>query len=199
MKYRHDRYNRQFIRHKSMLLVPLGFAVLGGLYLLTLLGSPRLSPVSVMSSVKAIENPQQIPFGENQIIIPKIGVNIEYLTGDAKTLEKAAWQRFPERGNPEIGGNFIVSAHRFRLGWTPEKTRQRSPFYNLHRLNAGDLIYVDFKGTRYTYEVKRRYKVEPDEISIEAPSDEAKLTLYSCTLKGAQDGREVIEAKLLTI
>jgi len=114
-------------------------------------------------------------------------------------LESGAWHRFPERGNPEIGGNFILSAHRFELGWSPQQTRQKSPFYNINRINQGDTIYIDFKAKRYTYEVKRRYQVSPDALSIEAPSTEAKLTLYSysCTLKGSQDGRDVIEAVIV--
>jgi sortase A len=134
---------------------------------------------------------------QQRIIIPKIGVDIAFLTGnDSATLDQGAWWRYPERGDPVKGGNFILSAHRFKLGWTPAKTRAKSPFYNINKLVAGDKIYIDFKGQRYTYTVTRTYAVTPQTVSIEAPSDEPKLTLYSCTLKGALDGRDVIEAKL---
>jgi LPXTG-site transpeptidase (sortase) family protein len=197
MKYRYDKHARHPGGYKFFLLVPLGLFLFGSIYLLSLLSAPRfVAGYGILSeNIRTIE-PANIPLGEHQIIIPKIGVNIDFLTGDDRILEKAAWHRLPEQGNPEIGGNFIISAHRFNIGWTPEKTRQKSPFYNINQLDPGDVIYVDFKGTRYTYEVNKRYTVKPDAMSVESPSDEAKLTLYSCTFKGARDGREVIEAML---
>ena len=166
---------------------------MAGLYIFTLLISPFFSSPLSLDKFQALDA-AKVPISEHQVIIPKIGVNIQYLEGTSKTLQKGAWHRFPERGNPQIGGNFILSAHRFEIGWTPQQTRQKSPFYNIGNIDQGDIIYIDFKGKRYTYEVKRRYKVKPEAVSIEAPSDVAKLTLYSCTLKGAADGRDVIEA-----
>lgn len=133
---------------------------------------------------------------QNMVFIPRINVAIEYKTGDASVLNTAAWHRYPERGNPKEGGNFILSAHRFELAPTPQETHRKSPFFGINMLEKGDQIYIDYDQKRYEYIVERRYSVTPDQTSIEASSDTPKMTLYSCTLGGAYDGREVIEALL---
>jgi sortase A len=131
----------------------------------------------------------------DRIQIAKINLEVPfYSNGGAELLEKGSWWRFPDRGNPEKGGNFILSAHRFTLGNSPGQTKTKSPFYNLHKLNEGDTIRVHFKNKWYDYKVTRLYSVQPNATEIEEPSNTPKLTLYTCTLKGSADGRMVIEA-----
>ena len=131
---------------------------------------------------------------------PKIGLEVPFFEGDENVMEEGAWHRFPERGSPETGGNFILSAHRFVMKWTPGDTMNSSPFYNVGKLNEGDEFIVDYKGKRYYYIISKKYAVKPTDVEIEDPvkdmQKDAKLTLYSCTLKGASDGRDVFEAKL---
>ena len=95
-----------------------------------------------------------------------------------------------------MGGNFILSAHRFKIGLTPSQTKYNSPFYNIDLVVVGDPIRIFYDGRWYDYEVTKKFAVKPNDTYIEAPSSEAKLTLYSCTLAGSNDGRDVIEAKL---
>lgn len=171
--------------------------MLGGLYLASLLVTPRWQLPRLMGKssidLNVLDDAQD---KRDRIQIAKLGIEVPFFGGtDVKLLEKGAWHRFPERGDPVKGGNFILSAHRFHLGLTPQGTRTRSPFYNLNKLAPGDDIKVFFQGQTYTYQVTRRYKIKPNQVSIEAPSTEAKMTLYSCTMAGPQDGREVIEAK----
>ena len=111
-------------------------------------------------------------------------------------MESGAWWRMPENGNPKDGGNFVLSAHRFIMGLTPEQTWRKSPFYSIDRLDVGDEIIIDYDGQRYTYQISQKYAVTPTAVEIESRTDEPQLTLYSCTLGGASDGREVIIAKL---
>lgn len=133
---------------------------------------------------------------ENKLYIPTIGVDVAIVEGDNETvLEKGAWHRRPENGNPEKGGNFVLSAHRFQMGLTPQQTNTKSPFYHIDKLAEGDTILVDYNNKRYTYKITRKYQVDRYALSIEAPSVDAKMTLYSCDLRGEQAGREVIEAK----
>lgn len=129
--------------------------------------------------------------------IPAISVDVAINEGTAAVLQKGAWHRKPENGNPERGGNFILSAHRFELGFTPQHTRAKSPFYHIDKLQAGDKIFVDYNQKRYVYEVTRKYKVDRNAVQIEAPSAEPKMTIYSCDLRGEAAGREVIEARPL--
>lgn len=163
-----------------------------GTYLLVLLQSPAIMP-QVAASPDVEES--LVGKNENFIKIERINLLVPFYGGDSEaTLEKGAWHRYPERGDPERGGNFILSAHRFRLGATPNSTKERSPFYHLDKLQEGDIVDIYYEGQWYSYQIKRLYSVAPDAVEIEAPSEEAKLTIYSCTLRGSADGRVVVEA-----
>jgi len=133
---------------------------------------------------------------EDRLYIPRLSLNLAYKSGDANVLNDALWHRFAERGDPEKGGNFILAGHRFDLGWNPGETVYKSPLYNIDKIQTGDYIYADFSGKRYQYEVTNKYEVKPTQVEIEAPSTTPKMTLYTCTLNGENDGREVVEAKL---
>jgi sortase A len=130
----------------------------------------------------------------NRIYIPQLGIDLPFAQGGTEVLESGAWHRQPQHGNPEQGGNFILSAHRFSMGWTPKQTRQKSPFYRIDRLTVGDEFFVDYNNARYAYKVTRLYDVPPTATEIEGKSDTAKLTLYSCNLRGESAGRVVVEA-----
>lgn len=176
----------------------LGTALLllsGGLYLLLLVASPSLAPLITMKpiEVRSLPAPQAT---DNRVIIPKIGVNIPYDKG-AASLDRGAEWRYPERGNPEKGGNFIIAAHRFSIQPTPQGTIEKSPFYHIDKLAVGDKIVIDYTGTRYGYEIEKIFTVKPTQVEIEAPSTDAKLTLYTCELDGSDAGSVVVVAKPL--
>lgn len=193
--YRYDKSLRGPKRGRRLLIGLAAIALLAaGAYLLVLTQSPNL-PVSSPIDLDTSDDANDF---RNRIQIAKMGVEVPYFGDDTPaTLEKGAWWRFPDRGNPEKGGNFILSAHRFFLGKTPEGTRARSPFYKLDKLEEGDKMRVFYEGKWYEYEVTRKYSVQPDATQIEDVSAEPKLTLYTCSLKGSADGRVVIEAKPL--
>lgn len=164
--------------------------MVGGAYLLLLTQSPALPLPVTKTEVKAEPNDGDV------VMIEKVGIKVPFAAGpDARVLDKGAWWRYPERGDPEKGGNFILSAHRFQLALTPWSTKNSSPFYHLDDVKEGDIIKVHYKGKWYSYETTKVYSVAPDAVKIEAPSEEAKLTLYSCSLRGEADGRVVVEAK----
>lgn len=171
---------------------------IGGLYVLLLALTPTIATLPVVR--EAMKNQvrtalTQQPARTNRLYLPSIGVNIAIVTGnDTSALLKGAWHRKPANGNPKDGGNFVLSAHRFDMGWTPEGTLKKSPFYHLDEVKIGDKIVVDYQGTRYSYTVSRIYHVDPQAIHIENRTRKPTLTLYSCTLRGSADGRDVVEA-----
>lgn len=189
-------YRKRRISPTSWIMSIVGIGALGsGLYLLLLVATPEIAPLITMKPLdaKAIS---KIEVADNRIVIPKIGVNIQY--GDSESaLDHGAWWRHAERGNPETGGNFIIAAHRFTLAPTPQQTNVKSPFYHIDKLVIGDEIIIDYNGKRYGYKIDTISNVKPTQIEIEAPSDTPKLTLYTCTLGGAADGRVVLTAKPL--
>jgi LPXTG-site transpeptidase (sortase) family protein len=167
----------------------------GGYILLTvfapLFDEPLLTGKVAHSTEEKLEKSPQ----DDRLYIPQINVDVAIVTGsDSSVLEKGAWHRKPENGNPVDGGNFVLSAHRFVMSLTPQGTALKSPFYNIGKLKVGDRIYVDYQGKRYKYDISRKYSVAPDASQIEARTSEPRLTLYSCTLEGSSDGRDVIEA-----
>ena len=187
---------RSFSRTISLVL-GIGLLV-AGLYLLWTATNPLIKQQLVdpvdNSTTKLIDSTAD-KISADRLYIPKIDINLPYSTGGAETMENGAWWRMPENGNPRDGGNFVLSAHRFIMGLTPEQTWRKSPFYGIDKLDVGDEIIIDYDGQRYTYQISQKYAVTPTAVEIESRTDEPQLTLYSCTLGGASDGREVIIAK----
>lgn len=180
----------------SWIVSLIGFGALaGGLYLLLLVATPEIAPIISMKPLDA-KAVAELKVTDNRVVIPKIGVNINY--GEQESaLDTGAWWRHTDRGNPEKGGNFILAAHRFTLAATPQETNVKSPFYHIDKLEIGDEIVIDYNGQRYGYKIDTISDVKPTQVEIEAPSDTPKLTLYTCTLGGATDGRVVVTAKPL--
>ena len=169
-----------------------------GIYLFIVALAPVYIP-SVQPQVVEQKLKSAPEIKENRLYIPAINVDVAVVEGDSEMiLEKGAWHRHPQNGNPEKGGNFVLSAHRFQMGLTPQQTNAKSPFYHIDKLKDGDTIQVDYNKKRYTYEIFRKYQVDRYAIHIEDPSSDAKMTLYSCDLRGEQAGREVIEARLVS-
>lgn len=172
-------------------------ALVAGTYVLLLAFAPAL-PVWMSGAQQVKVDLAQIKPGDqgNRLFIPSINVNVAIGEGnDASVLDSGAWHRQPQNGNPLVGGNFVLSAHRFAMGLTPAHTLEKSPFYNIDKLFTGDEIFVDYQGARYTYKITKRYDVPRTAVEIEARSDKPKLTLYSCDLRGEQAGRIVVEAE----
>lgn len=191
------RHPRRFF--ESLLTALAIIALLGGLYMLLLVISPSLpgwlAPWEV--NVQKLVNSTATPTTDgDRLFIPQIGVDVAIVKGkDASALNGGAWHRQPQNGDPIKGGNFVLSAHRFSMGFTPQETRAKSPFYRIDQLKIGDEFFVDYHGKRYAYRVSRTYDVPRTAVEIEAPSTESKLTLYSCDLRGEAAGRVVVEAR----
>ena len=170
--------------------------ILAGIYILVVALTPTIMTPTVNptdnETTKRLESTTKII--ENRLYIPKIDINLPYAAGDETVMENGAWWRQPGNGNPAEGGNFVLSAHRFIMGLTPQQTLRKSPFYNIDKLEIGDKITADYSGKRYEYTISKIFAVAPDAVEIEQRTDQPQLTLYSCTLGGASDGREVIIA-----
>lgn len=183
---------------------PVLFAMIllgSGLYLLYNTFSPVLPNPTVDSqaTVKKLSTSQPT-IGDNRVYMPQINVDVPIveLTSDeteAQALDKGAIHRAKDSGNPKDGGNYVIAAHRFTLGVTPNQTRLKSPFYHIDEMQVGDQIYVDYAGTRYAYKVFKKQTVAATDVAIENRTTDSQLTIYSCGLSGSRDGREVLFAK----
>ncbi|WP_369000434.1 sortase [Candidatus Nanosynbacter sp. TM7-074] len=173
--------------------------IISGLYTLAIAITPFILSQTIdqkNNSTTQLISKTENKITENRLYIPKIDINLPYAPGGAETMEHGAWWRKPENGNPKDGGNFVLSAHRFIMGLTPQQTLRKSPFYNIDKLTVSDDIVIDYNGERYIYVISEKRSVKPEAIEIEQRTDQPQLTLYSCTLGGANDGRDVLIAKL---
>lgn len=134
-----------------------------------------------------INPPQEKP---NSLIMPTLAFDEHVYDGpDARTLRKGIWRR-PMTNTPDQGGNTVLAAHRFTY------SNPRGTFYNLDKLKLGDEIGLVWKGRAYTYNVAQIKTVGPNDISIEAPTANSQLTLYTCTPLALPKDRLVVVATL---
>lgn len=174
-----------------------GTGIFIGMYLLFLtVITPKLPPsIFGAEPVKAKSEPVA---NTNKLYIPKLNLVLSINTGGVEALNDGVWHRYPDRGDPEKGGNFIIAGHRFSIAWTAKDVVKKSPFYHIDKLHEGDTFYVDFNGKRYEYQISKIYNVNDDDIEIEDPSpQDPHMTLYTCTLSGSSDGRVVVRAELV--
>jgi sortase A len=144
-----------------------------------------------------------------RLIIPKINVDVPVIydntmgSDQTETYNKqmaamakgVAW--FGIAGadsHPGQKGNTVLSGHSsndwFDLG------DLKFVFANLDRMKKDDTIYVNYRGTRYTYQVTDRKIVLPTQLSaLQTGSDKAMLTLITCTPLGTSEKRLLVFAE----
>ena len=183
---------------RSLLKKCLGIVLVGGgLYALITISYPLLWPylAALHSQDNALASGLKQD-AEAALIIPTLQLTEPVLTGrDESLVDSGVWMKYSERSNPEIGGNTVIVGHRFNFGLSPHETKRKSPFFNIHTLKIGDEIKIGWKGKTYHYSITEKRTVAPHQTEIENNTTEPMLTIYTCTLRGEYDGREVIIAK----
>jgi len=112
--------------------------------------------------------------GPNRLIMPTALFDQQVFDGDIRALRSGVWHR-PASSSPDKGGNTVFAAHRFTY------SNPRGAFYNLDKLRVGDQIGVYWNNHMYYYIVSETKVVGASEVSIEAPTTQPRLTLYTCT------------------
>jgi len=161
---------------------------------------PAVVEISAASEDSVVEKPEepQLYDIDNALVIEKIGIKLAIPEiNHAGALERGTWHRRPHQGNPEIGGNFVLTGHRFGFDWTPAGVARNSAFFHLDKLVPGDVVTVYWNQRRYDYEIVESHQVDPNATWIENQSELHRLTLYTCTLGGEYDGRVVFTARPL--
>ncbi len=111
------------------------------------------------------------------LIIPTMLLDTPVVEGPeskSKELLVQAW-RLPFSATPDKGGNTVIAGHRFSY------TGPRGVFYYLNKLSPGDDIGYWYRGTLYRYRVVSSRIVPPTEVSVQEPTPDTRLTLYTCT------------------
>lgn len=113
---------------------------------------------------------------DNRLVIPKIGVNLPIVEGEESdsALWKGAW-RITDSSTPKIGGNTVLSAHRFRY-----RPPSNLTLYLLDQVQPGDLMIVYWEGKEYDYRVSTTKIVARENTDIAEPTLTSQLTVFTC-------------------
>jgi len=131
-------------------------------------------PLAYRNLVKPMP-PMQIPTPAPQrptrIVIPAIKVDAPVVHGDSwEELKKGAGHHIGS-ANPGERGNMIISAHNDVFG---------EIFRYLEQLELEDRVIVYSGSQSFDYIVKAKRVVEPNDISVMAPTSQPVLTLITC-------------------
>lgn len=129
------------------------------------------------------------PPEENRIVIPSISLNEPILESSNIGIIKdgGTWRR-PKSSNPTKDSNTVIVGHRYYQNNT-------STFYNLDKVEVGQLLAIYWEGEEILYEVTETKVVDPSEVNIESATTEKQLTLYTCTPIWTAKNRLVVIAK----
>lgn len=138
------------------------------------------------------------------LMIPKLNVEVPVTFGaksDVKSMAAAMMNGVAHFSIPGASavpgeiGNFAVSGH--SAGNVYETTQYKFIFSGLTRLTNGDLIYMDYNGTRYSYRVTGTNTVDPSDsaalrrIANDNPG-KPMITLITCTPLGTSKYRLLV-------
>lgn len=143
---------------------------------------------------------------EPRLIIPKINVDtpVAYDIGIDHESQMRAMEdgvaHFPIPGansRPGEAGNTVISGHSSNDVFA--RGDFKFIFMQLDRLEDGDLIYANYEGTRYTYQVSRKEVVLPTEVDklIYDTEGQSVVTLITCTPLGTDEKRLLVTAELI--
>lgn len=139
-----------------------------------------------------------------KVIIPKLNVNAPIVfdvdPNDTMSAMDNGVAHFRVPGAsafPGEIGNFVISGH--SSGDIYETNPYRFIFSGLERLTDGDLIYINYEGTRYTYSVIKRQVVAPSNVAaLDMQTDKPLITLITCTPLGTSKNRLLVTGEQIS-
>ncbi len=128
------------------------------------------------------------PFG--RISAPEMGLDAIVLKGVSRADLKRGpgWITYTDLPGPT--GNCGISGHRTTYG---------APFRRLDRLSPGDTIEIQSPFRRYTYRVRRVFRVTPDRTEVVASTDAPTLTLTACDPPYSARLRLIVQSDLVEV
>jgi sortase A len=137
------------------------------------------------------------------ISIPTLDIKDAQVLLGGTDLEKHLIQ-YPGTAKPGQLGSPVIFGHSIlRQFYNPSidnPQRYVSIFSKIMTLKNGDRIFVDYDGIRYTYEVKDKVEVHPEDLFIlEQHYNNRQLKLITCVPEGTYLRRGVIIASLVDL
>lgn len=143
----------------------------------------------LVQSLFEIPIPTSSPEQAIRIQIPSIDVDAPIVQGDMpEQLKKGVGQAIGS-ADPGQNGNLVLSAHNDVFG---------EIFRYLDKLKRGDQVIVYTNQRSYTYTVTSSQIVEPTQVEVLAPTQNATITLISCYPYLVDNQRIVVKGVLQT-
>jgi sortase A len=137
-----------------------------------------------------------------EIIIPKINVEVPVVYGvtstDDSVVQKAlevGVVHYADTALPGQDGNLVIVGHSAGNIFNPGQYKY--VFSLLHKLDNGDVFYIQKDSVRYTYQIYKKTVVKPTDVGVLAPQPEsaATATLITCDPPGVSSNRLVVFGK----
>lgn len=187
-RYWFDKYLK-WANYALLLLI----VVINGYVIVTpFLPQVTYSVTQLFTEPQKVETPKQraeISRESDHVVIPRIGLDQKIWVGDnEKLVNKGVWQVFGT-SSPDKGSNTVLVGHRFSY-------KDPAVFYHLDKMQVGDPIVVAWGGKLYAYKVNEKKVVNPTDVYVENPTEDSRLTLYTCEPLWSTKYRLVIVASL---
>ncbi|HEV2413073.1 MAG TPA: sortase [Candidatus Saccharimonadales bacterium] len=139
-----------------------------------------------------------------EIIIPKIGVDVPVVYGitsyDNTDIENGLENGVVHYGTttyPGQIGNDVIVGHSSNEIYAPGN--YKFAFVLLSDLDNGDVVELNYQGTRYVYQVYNKAVVSPNDFSlIDTSPSTPTLSLITCTPPGTSLNRLIVQAKQIS-
>lgn len=139
-----------------------------------------------------------------RLIIPKLNIDVPIRFGvaladvmSAMNNGVAHYRIAGASAYPGEVGNFVVTGH--SAGDVYSSNPYKYIFSGLERLEEGDLIYVNYESTRYTYRVTKKEVIEPNNVAaLTASTDKPIITLVTCTPLGTSRYRLLVTGEQIS-
>lgn len=162
--------------------------------------APFIQPSRHVSATPIIINSDSFTADDTpEVIIPKINVQIPIVYDNAN-VDEAAIQKNLEDGvihyattvTPGQQGNAAFFGHSSNNIFN--KGKYKFAFVLLHEMVPGDIFYLTYNKTIYTYRVFDKKVVAPSEVSVlnNVPGKGATATLITCDPPGTSNNRLVV-------
>ena len=164
--------------------------------------SPGNAPAS---SIEAVDPTiTQTVSADPRLIIPKLNIDVPIHFGisldevmSAMNNGVAHYRIAGASAYPGEIGNLVITGH--SAGDVYSSNPYKYIFSGLERLSDGDLIYVNYSSTRYTYRVVKKEIVDPSNVAaLVVDTDKPLLTLVTCTPLGTSRNRLLVTAEQIS-
>ncbi|HRC81811.1 MAG TPA: class D sortase [Sedimentibacter sp.] len=148
--------------------------------------APEEAPKNTAPDLTEIFKNKQI---SGLIEIPKIKVSAAILEGTDDSALQYAVGHYPGFGEIGQAGNYVLLGHRnYVYGHF---------FRNIDKLEADDQIIITKGNNVYTYSVTESFVVKPEEVWVLEQTEDATITLITCTPIGTYTDRLIVKGVLL--